>query len=60
MYSDLSPRQRESLFEAHASGYYQWSRDVSATQIADTLEHLRINAARTSPVRRAEDTEYRS
>lgn len=50
MYSDLSARQRESLFEAQAGGYYQWPRDVSATQIAETLdisgptllEHLRI------------------
>lgn len=50
MYSDLSTRQRESLFEAQDGGYYQWPRDVSATQIADTLgitgptllEHLRI------------------
>lgn len=49
MYSDLSTRQRESLFEAQAGGYYQWPRDVSATQIADSLdisgptllEHLR-------------------
>jgi predicted DNA binding protein len=49
-YSDLSIRQRESLFEAQADGYYQWPRDVSAKQIADDLgvtgptllEHLRI------------------
>jgi predicted DNA binding protein len=50
VYSDLSTRQRESLFEAQANGYYQWPRDVSAKQIADglgvtgptLLEHLRI------------------
>jgi predicted DNA binding protein len=49
-YSDLSTRQRESLFEAQEEGYYQWPRDVSAKQIADglgvtgptLLEHLRI------------------
>ncbi|WP_248906725.1 helix-turn-helix domain-containing protein [Halocatena marina] len=50
MYSGLSTRQRESLFEAQAKGYYQWPRDVSATQIAESLgvtgptllEHLRV------------------
>jgi predicted DNA binding protein len=49
-YSDLSTRQRESLFEAHADGYYQWSRNVSSKHIDNCfdiigptlLEHLRI------------------
>ncbi|MFB6155534.1 MAG: helix-turn-helix domain-containing protein [Haloferacaceae archaeon] len=45
----LSPRQREILFDARDEGYYNWPRDTSANEIADTvgisgptfLEHLR-------------------
>lgn len=46
---NLSPRQREVLFDARDEGYYNWPRDVSANDIAEHagvsgptfLEHLR-------------------
>ncbi|WP_049980096.1 helix-turn-helix domain-containing protein [Halolamina rubra] len=46
---NLSPRQREVLFNARDEGYYNWPRDVSANDIAENagvsgptfLEHLR-------------------
>ena len=49
IYDQLSPRQMESLFEASDAGYYNWPREVSATDVADRLgvssptflEHLR-------------------
>lgn len=45
----LSRRQREILFDAREEGYYNWPRDVSANDVADSvgisgptfLEHLR-------------------
>ena len=45
----LSPRQLECLFEASDAGYYNWPREISATDVADRLgvssptflEHLR-------------------
>lgn len=49
IHEDLSSRQRELMFEAHEMGYYNWPRDVAATDIAEEtdisgstfLEHIR-------------------
>lgn len=49
VYDQLSPRQLECLFEASDAGYYNWPREISATDVADRLgvssptflEHLR-------------------
>jgi predicted DNA binding protein len=49
IYDSLSVRQTECLFEAHEAGYYNWPREVAASDIADDLgisgptflEHLR-------------------
>lgn len=49
LYSALSPRQRETMYTAVQEGYYQWPREISADEIADSmgisgptfLEHLR-------------------
>ena len=49
VYDQLSPRQIECLFEASDAGYYNWPREISATDVADLLgvssptflEHLR-------------------
>lgn len=45
----LSPRQREILFDAREEGYYEWPRETSANEVAESvgisgptfLEHLR-------------------
>lgn len=49
IHDDLSPRQRELMFEARNAGYYNWPRDVAANDIAEQneisastfLEHIR-------------------
>lgn len=49
LYSALSPRQREAMVKAVQEGYYQWPREVSADEIAESmgisgptfLEHIR-------------------
>lgn len=49
IHDDLSPRQRELMFEAREAGYYNWPRDVSANDVAERtdisastfLEHIR-------------------
>ncbi|MGA9399233.1 helix-turn-helix domain-containing protein [Haladaptatus sp.] len=49
IYNSLSVRQMECLFAAHDAGYYNWPRDVAASEIASDfgisgptfLEHLR-------------------
>lgn len=49
IHDDLSPRQREFLFEARDAGYYTWPRNVSANDVAEQadisastfLEHIR-------------------
>jgi predicted DNA binding protein len=49
VYDQLSPRQLECLFEASDAGYYNWPREISATDVAERLgvssptflEHLR-------------------
>lgn len=58
IHDDLSERQRESLFTAHARGYYSWPREVSASKIAADdgvsgptfLEHLRRGEQKILPV----------
>lgn len=49
IHDDLSPRQRELMFEARQAGYYNWPREVSANDVAGGtdisastfLEHIR-------------------
>lgn len=49
IHDDLSPRQRELMFEAREAGYYNWPRDVPANDVAERtdisastfLEHIR-------------------
>jgi predicted DNA binding protein len=49
IHDDLSPRQRELMFEARKAGYYNWPRRVSANDVAARtdisastfLEHIR-------------------
>jgi len=49
IHDDLSPRQRELMFEARDAGYYTWPREVSADAVAERtdisastfLEHIR-------------------
>jgi len=49
VHDDLSPRQRELMFEARDAGYYNWPRETPASDVADRtdishstfLEHIR-------------------
>lgn len=50
VFEQLTDRQREALETAHAAGYFDWPRDSSGEEVADTLgvspstfhQHLRV------------------